>query len=123
MKNKLSHEEYLIQCDEDILSILILHSLEYAELLKLDTATFPIDFEVWSETKSAESHISYKNYTHKIPEAIALEIGVYLNNLLKFPSEKWTHAEFESNPFWTASRIQAREFVKKLHLEGRGYWE
>ena len=123
MENRLTNEEYLKQCDEEILSIVILHSLDYSELLKLDTATFPLDFEVWSETRSAESHISYKNYTKNIPEDIVNELGLYLKDLLKFPSEKWTHSEFESNPFWRESRIKAKDFVKRLNLEGRDYWQ
>ena len=123
MNNKLSQKEYLKQCDDDILSIVILHSLEYAELLKLDGPGFPINFEVLHETGITESHISYGNYTEKIPKDIANDIGMYLKELLDFSSEKWTHSEFESNPFWMASRIKAKSFVKKLHLEGRGYWD
>jgi len=122
MGGKITNEEYLMQCNEDIYSIVILHSLEYSELLKLDGPLFPIDFEVWSETKIAESHISYKNYTNSIPEEIAIEIGSFLNDLLKLPSEKWTHTEFERNPFWKESRKKANDFVKRLNLENRGYW-
>lgn len=122
MKNSLSNDEYLKQCDEDILGIVVLHSLEYSELIKLDGPLFPIDFEVWSESRTAESHISYKNYTEKISEDIAAEIGLYLNSLLDFPSEKWTHTEFESNPFWEQSRIKAKDFVKRLELKKSDYW-
>ena len=123
MENKITNEEYLNQCNEDILSIVILHSLDYSELSKLDSPLFPIDFEVFNETKNAESHISHKNYTNDIPENIANEIGVFLNRLLKFPYKKWTHIEFEMNTFWKESRIIAKEFVKILKLENRGYWE
>jgi len=123
MENRLSNKDYQKQCDEDIYSIVILHSLDYSELVKLDGALFPIDFEVWSETGIAKNHISSKNYTNNIPEEIANEIGTYLNHLLSFPSEKWTHIEFENNIFWKESRIKAQKFVKKLKLEGRGYWE
>lgn len=122
MKNSLSNEEYLKQCDEDILGVVALHSLEYAELLKLDGPLFPIDFEVWSETRNAESHISYNNYTNRIPEEIATEIGKYFKSLLKFPSEKWSYTDFESNPFWRKSRIKANELVKRLEIRKSDYW-
>lgn len=121
-KNKFTRLDYLNQCDEVILSIIVLHSLDYSELIKLDSPLFPINFEVWSETMEAESYISYNNFTDAIPKDIALEIGVYLKSILSFSSDKWTHTEFESNPFWEKSRIKAREFVSKLNLEGRGYW-
>jgi len=123
MENRFTDAEYQKQCDEDVYSIVILHSLDYAELLKLDTATFPIDFEVWSETGRTESIITSKSYSEKISEEIAYEIGDYLKDLLAFPSEKWSHIDFENNIFWKESRIRAKKFVKKLKLEGRGYWE
>ena len=122
MRGKITNEEYLKQCNEDIYSIVILHSLEYSELLKLDGPLFPMDFEVWSETNLAKSHILNKNYTNSIPEEIAIEIGSFLNDLLKLPSEKWTYTEFETNPFWKESRVKAKGFVKRLNLENRGYW-
>ena len=123
MKNRLTHEEYQKQCDEDVYSIVILHSLDYSELLKLDTTIFPIDFEVWSETNRTKSIIASKSYSENIPEEIANEIGDYLTKLLAFPSEKWSHIDFENNVFWKESRIKAKKFVKKLRLEGRGYWK
>jgi hypothetical protein len=122
MKDSLSNDEYLRQCDEAIFGVLVLHSLEYSELIKLDGPLFPIDFEVWSETREAESHITYKNYTEKISEDIAAEIGLYLNSLLDLPSEKWTYTEFESNPFWERSRSKANDLVKRLELKKSDYW-
>lgn len=122
MKNRHADAEYEKQCDEDIYSIVILHSLEYSELVKLDTTMFPIDFEVWSETGQTESIIASRSYSENIPEEIANEIGDYLKELLDFPTEKWSHIDFENDIFWKESRIKAKKFVKKLKLEGRGYW-
>ena len=119
MKNQLTREDYIKQCDEDIYSIIILLSLEYSELEKLDNDLFPIEFEVWSETGITESHISNKNYSDNIPQEIVTEIGNYLKELLTFPSEKWSHSEFEKNPFWNTSRKKAKEFVR--HLPGSNY--
>ncbi len=123
MTNELTNDEYLKQCDDDILSIVILHSLDYSELLKLDTAVFPIDFEVWSETQRTLNIISSQSYTNAIPKSIIHEIDIFLKHLLNLPSDKWTHTEFESNPFWKNSRKKAKDLVSKLNLEGKNYWD
>ena len=123
IENNLTDEAYRKQCDEDIYSIVILHSLEYSELEKLDGPLFPIDFEVWSETSIAENHISCKNYSTKITYEMANDIGKYVKKLISFPSEKWTHSDFESNLFWKESRKTAKELVIKLNIQNRNYWD
>lgn len=122
MNEEYTEEQKRQDAYKDICDIIILHSLSFEELLKLDGPLFPIDFEVWAETESVLCDMNYKHYEGLLDEDIASEIKVYLESLLKLSSKYWTHSEFENNPFWEKSRVKAQEFVSKLNLGNRTYW-